>query len=198
DRLKIDPKQRTRFAEAVEQGLALGEGNLIVAVESEEPAPAKKPAKGETAGGTEDLLFSAHYACTHCGKSYEPPSPQLFSFNSPQGMCLDCDGLGIKHDFDPDLLVPDPQKSFADGAVAMVGPVRAMGRWRRHICEGISETLGIDLEAPWKALSKQERDWLLYGSGDRFIRYVWKHRGGLWHHGGKWDGIIPQLMSSFK
>ena len=63
-----------------------------------------------------DILFSAHYACTHCDKSYEPPSPQLFSFNSPHGMCPDCDGLGTRYTFDPDLLIPDPSLSFSDGA----------------------------------------------------------------------------------
>src|SRR5262249_18640045 len=62
----------------------------------------KSPAGG--AGG--DRLFSSRYACTHCGISYEPPSPQLFSFNSPQGMCPDCNGLALRHDFDLSLLIP--------------------------------------------------------------------------------------------
>ena len=83
--------RRGRLAEAVEQALKLGEGTVIVAAE-----------------GQPDLLLSSHYACTVCGIGFDPPSPQLFSFNSPQGMCLACDGLGIRHDFDPDLLVPDP------------------------------------------------------------------------------------------
>src|SRR5262245_17942757 len=103
DRLKVDPASRTRIAEAVDQALTLGEGNLIVAVEKE----------GEKE--TEDILFSAHYACTHCNKSYEPPSPQMFSFNNPHGMCPDCDGLGQRFSFDPDLLIPDPSLSFFKG-----------------------------------------------------------------------------------
>src|SRR6266704_3327015 len=87
DRLKTDAKIRPRLAEP-------------------EPPP------GADAPGSpqehDDLLLSAHYACTHCGRSYEPPSPQLFSFNSPHGMCPDCDGLGTRYTFDPDLLIPDP------------------------------------------------------------------------------------------
>src|SRR5947208_816454 len=79
------------------------------------------------AGATADILLSAHYACTHCNRSYEPPSPQLFSFNSPQGMCPECDGLGQKFTFDPDLLVPDPTVSFHDGAIPLVGKLRGMG-----------------------------------------------------------------------
>ncbi len=203
DRIKVDGKARSRVAVAVEQALALGEGNLIVAAEageSENPKPgANDPKPGPPGTGLgEETLLSAHYACTHCGKSYEPPSPQMFSFNNPQGMCLDCDGLGVKHDFDPDLLVPDSSLSVADGAIQMVGRLREMGRWRRHIYQGVADTLGINLQKPWKDLPAQHRDWLLYGSGDRHITFAFGHRGGVWKHGGKWEGVIPQLMSSFK
>src|SRR5262249_58610249 len=103
DRLKSDAGVRPRLAEAVEQALALGEGALIVAVERETRAEERETQKKDT----EDILFSAHHACTHCNRSYEPPSPQLFSFNSPHGMCPECDGLGKLYSFAPDLLVPD-------------------------------------------------------------------------------------------
>jgi excinuclease ABC subunit A len=73
-----------------------------------------------------------------------------------------------------------------------------MGRWRRHIYEGVAETLGIDLKKPWRDLPEEHRNWLLYGSGDRHITYTWKQRHGVWKHGGTWEGIIPQLLSSFK
>jgi excinuclease ABC subunit A len=198
DRLKNEPKSRPRLAEAVEQALALGEGLLIITVESERSREGGGPQdQGQTA--SEDILLSAHYACLHCDRSYEPPSPQLFSFNSPQGMCLECDGLGYRFSFDPDLLVPDPSLSFFAGALPLVGPMRGMGRWRRHIFEGVAQSLGIDLKKPWKDLPKQHRDWLLYGSGDRHISYEWKLRGGgAWKHGGKWEGLVPQFLSSFK
>jgi excinuclease ABC subunit A len=206
DRLKNDAKVRPRLAEAVEQALTLGEGTLLVAVER--PAAASQPTDADqrttdngqrTTDEYEDLLLSAHYACTHCNRSYEPPSPQLFSFNSPQGMCPDCDGLGTRYTFDPDLLVPDPALSFFEGALPLVGPLRGMGRWRRHIFEGVARTLGIDLKTPWRDLPQEHRDLLLHGAGDRHITYEWKHRGGaVWKHGGKWEGIVPQLLSSFK
>src|SRR5258707_5165498 len=96
-----------------------------------------------------DILLSAHYACTHCDRSYEEPSPQLFSFNSPHGMCPDCDGLGIKFTFDPDLLIPDPSLSMYEGAIPLVGPLRGMGRWRKHIFEAVAKTFAIDLTKPW-------------------------------------------------
>src|SRR5215468_4751018 len=124
DRLKNEPSVRTRLAEAVEQALGLAEGSLIVAVEgAEREAPSAKRSTEREGGnaGQEDILFSAHYACTRCNRSYEPPSPQLFSFNSPHGMCPDCDGLGTRYTFDLELLVPDPSVSFFDGAIALVG-----------------------------------------------------------------------------
>ena len=99
DRLKIDDDLRSRLAEAVEQALQQSKGSLIVAIEKED-------------GTYDDILLSSHYACLQCNKSVEPPSPQLFSFNSPHGMCMQCDGLGISYSFDPDLMVPDPSLSF--------------------------------------------------------------------------------------
>ncbi|MFO0927448.1 MAG: hypothetical protein U0736_10475 [Gemmataceae bacterium] len=187
DRLKNEPAVRTRLAEAVEQALHLGDGALIVAVE------------GEGTESGQDILFSAHYACTHCDKSYEPPSPQLFSFNSPHGMCLECDGLGTRYSFDPDLLIPDPTKSFYAGAVPLVGALREMGRWRRHLYEGVAKTLEIDLKTPWHKLPQEQRDWLLYGAGERHITWEWKQRrGGVWKHGGTWAGIVPDLLAQFK
>src|SRR5205807_7796611 len=154
DRLKNEPKVRPRLAEAVEQALALADGSLIITVE-------------ESDEQSEDLLLSAHYACTFCNRSYEPPSPQMFSFNNPQGMCPECDGLGYRYSFDPELLIPDPAVSFYDGAIPLVGRMRGMGRWRRHIYEGLGQTLDIDLKKPWRDLPKEHQDLLLYGAGDR-------------------------------
>src|SRR5262249_22655583 len=126
DRLAIASKPaadfRPRLADAVEQALSLGEGNLIVSVETvgEGSKEEQLLANSSQLTAFEDNLLSAHYACTHCGISYEPPSPQMFSFNSPHGMCRECDGLGTKFSFDADLLVPDASKSIWDGAVPLI------------------------------------------------------------------------------
>src|SRR5205823_4694090 len=133
DRLKAGPGVRAGLAEAVEGALKLGDGTVIVAPE-----------------GEPDLLLSSHYACAACGLGFDPPSPQLFSFNSPQGMCPGCDGLGVRHDFDPALLVPDPSLSVWDGAVEPVGAVRGIGRWRRHLFEGVASNLEADPSGPEK------------------------------------------------
>ena len=202
DRLRIDRQVRPRLAEAVDQALTVADGNVIIAIEKpsrERERPDQALVADAPGSEFDDLLLSAHYACTHCGKSYEPPSPQLFSFNSPHGMCPDCDGLGTRYAFDPALLIPDPSLSFYDGAIPIVGPLRGMGRWRKHIFEGVAGTLGIDLKKPWHRLPDEHREWLLNGAGDRHITFEWKMRGGgVWKHGGAWEGIIPQLLTSFK
>src|SRR5205085_5110471 len=131
----------------------LGEGNVIVAFEADKETGRQGDNQSEevaAAPAAGDILLSAHYACTYCDKSYEPPSPQLFSFNSPQGMCPDCDGLGTRFSFDPDLLVPDPSLSFYEGAFPLIGPLRGMGRWRKHTYEGVAKSLGVDLKKPWR------------------------------------------------
>jgi len=172
-----------------------------------------KPPEGGTtnSGGfapssASDRLFSSRYACTHCGISYEPPSPQLFSFNSPQGMCPDCNGLALRHDFDLALLIPDESLSLAKGAVALLGRFRDLGRWRRHIFEGVAALIerehalddGTLLTTPWRDLPGPVGKLLLYGTGDRNVTFSWRHRGGVWKHGGTFVGIVPELLDSYR
>ena len=126
DRVALSNSSKSRLAEAVELALKIGGGNIIVS-EEESDRP--------------DIPLSAHYSCNHCQVSFEPPSPQLFSFNSPQGMCPECNGLGDIYTFDPARLIPDPSKSFQQGCVELVGTWKQMGRWRRHVYRGVADTL---------------------------------------------------------
>ena len=89
-----------------------------------------------------DRLYSAHYACAESGMSYEPPSPQLFSFNSPLGMCLECNGLGMRHGFPMHQLIADENKSIQKGATLLLPSWTKIGRWPRHILAGLSVILG--------------------------------------------------------
>ena len=194
DRLKVasnpSSTQRGRLAEAVEQALKLGEGTVIIAAE-----------------GRPDLLALLALCLHVCGIGFDPPSPQLFSFNSPQGMCLACDGLGIRHDFDPDLLVPDPALSVWDGAIAPLGPVKEIGRWRRHLFEGLAANLEADpdgppkgsmLKGPWRDLDEKWRRAWLYGTGDRIIVHRWKNRSKVWSHAEKWVGVANELLAKYR
>ena len=193
DRLTAGEASRTRLAEAVETALKQSGGSLIVA--------------RQTPDGTfQDRLYSSRYACTHCGISYEQPSPQLFSFNSPVGMCLDCNGLGMRHEMRLDKLIPDPSKSLWLGAIDLVGPLRKVGRWKKHIYQGVAGAieadLGLDegtvLKTSFGELPEQAQQLFLYGLGNRHITYSWRYSGGIWKHGGTFEGVIPELLESYR
>ncbi len=199
DRLTIREGIRARLAEAVENALRVGEGTLIVApAEGETPQPGeageKRDPRRKVASG--EMLLSSRYACTVCGIGFDEPSPQLFSFNSPTGMCLACDGMGTQYDFDPELLVPDPSLNFFAPCVA---PMRTRpGRWRRHIYQGVANYVGFDITQPWKKLPQKGRDALLYGTGDAHITYEWKSFGRVWKHGGKFEGVVAELKEKYR
>ncbi len=152
------------------------------------------------------FVLSAHYACTHCNLSFEPPSPQLFSFNNPQGMCPDCGGLGQIYTFDPQQLIPDPSRSFQQGCVELVGSWREMGRWRRHIYRGVAEMLerqhglppGTVLETAWEELDPKLQHDLLWGTGQEHVTFTWRSGPSGYKWGGKYEGIIPKLLSQYR
>ena len=222
DRL-VAGQARPRLAEAVELALKMGQGNLIVATDaaagqaaSEPEAEAAKPGKRARRTGkkrsaasdatADDLQLSAHYACTHCGLSFEPPSPQLFSFNSPQGMCEYCDGLGELYSFDPALLVPDASLSFKQGAFELLGAWRDLGRWKRHIYQGVADTVerkhdlpkGTMLDTPWQDLDKQLKDFWLWGTGEQHITFTWRGGSSGHKYGGHFEGLIPDLLDKYR
>jgi excinuclease ABC subunit A len=190
DRLEIKPGVRPRLAESLEQALVAGSGTAIVSIATGAELPDDAEVD-EMRGAARDIVLSSGFACVECGLGFEAPTPQLFSFNSPQGMCMHCDGLGTRYDFDVDLLIPDPTKRFLDPCVA---PLRHKpGRWARHIYEGVAAHLGIDLKTPWQDLPAKARHALLFGTGDTHITYEWRGRHGSWKHGGTFAGVIAEL-----
>lgn len=226
DRLVAGPNIRSRLAESVDTALAVGKGSLIIAVsqESEGKADADRPQEEldedvpassspatstkRRASGTQpgDIILSAHFACTDCGLSFDEPTPQLFSFNSPQGMCLECDGLGEFFSFDPGRLVNAPEKSFSQGAIELIGSWKELGRWKRHIYRGVAETmerkLGLAeetlLETPWSDLPEDLRHIWLWGTGEEHITYTWRAGKASQKYGGTFDGIIPELLEKYR
>ncbi len=196
------PKGRGRKAES---GKRKAESRELEA-ETTEDGDSESSAFRSPISAFADIQLSAHYACTHCQLSFEPPSPQMFSFNSPQGMCPDCGGLGEIYTFDPAKLIPDPSRSFQQGCIEMIGHWRDMGRWRRHIYRGVAETLerkhglppGTVLETAWEEVDPKVRDKLLWGTGDEHVTFTWRSgpSGSKW--GGKYEGIIPRLLSQYR
>jgi len=223
DRLVAGKAQRARMAEAVELALRLGEGELLVVVEEDDERKAeggrmkdeedvaedeipRPDSRFKIQDSRSDLRLSADYACTHCGLSFEPPSPQLFSFNSPQGMCPQCDGLGESYSFGIELLIPDPAKSFEQGCFELLGPLKDLGRWKRHIYEGVAETLehnhqlepGTILGTPWNELDPALQELLLWGTGETHITFTWRKGSAPTKYGGHYEGIIPELLSKYR
>ncbi|MCL4112621.1 UNVERIFIED_CONTAM: hypothetical protein GTU68_044007 [Idotea baltica] len=178
DRLVAGKTGRSRLAEAVENALKLADGTLIVAKRSNEQT------------------YSSRYACTHCTLGFESPGPQLFSFNSPLGMCQDCNGLGMRHDFLVDRLVPNGKLSLSRGAIPLVGKFKGMGRWRRHVYKGVATHLEKKLKLKTDSLIKTA--WKDLPSGDDHITFSWGYRGGTWKHGGEWDGFVPELLEDYR
>lgn len=225
DRLVCGAAVRPRLAEAVDLALKIGKGSLIVAQDSKQAkaeAPEKpddeeagtegKPAPrrrrrtgGRRRANSSDLHLSSHYACTDCSLSFTPPSPQLFSFNSPQGMCVECDGLGEVYSFDSELLIPDDSLSFKQGCFELIGRWRDLGRWRRHIYAGVAETLEhrFELEpdsiltTPWNELSPEMQEYLLWGTDEMHITFTWRQGSRGHKYGGHYEGIIPELLSRY-
>lgn len=199
DRLSVGPKLRARLAEAVDTALRWGSGDLIV-------APDPNTNEGEKSTTFAPIYLSSNYSCVPCGVSFEPPSPQLFSFNSPRGMCKTCQGLGELFTFDPQLLIPDEKKSFKKGCIELYGPWKDMGRMKKHLFSGAAETIERvhQLEAdyllgtPWKDLDPKYQEMLLYGTGDLHITYTWNAGGHEQKYGGTFEGIIPTFLQQYR
>ena len=200
DRLILGPEIRPRLAESVEQALELGGGMLLAQLIP--PRPDKggrngaKRADGETATGVE-RSFSASMACHRCSLSFPELTPQNFSFNSPQGMCVECNGLGSRMQVDPLLVVPDEGLSLDQGAVKPWGTeISKKGGWSSFRTQ-ILQQLGIPCDVPWKRLSAKQREKILHGTGERRYPVQWIGKSGRATFQSQWEGAIPRLLRRF-
>jgi len=162
DRLVARPDIRRRVADSIETALELAEGIASIAVQTHD-------------GAEEVQNFSEALACTYCGLSFDELAPRNFSFNSPYGACPTCDGLGTRLEVDPELVVPDPDLSVNEGALAPWASA-TLEYWNR-VLQAVAEAHDIDLDTPFRRLSKRQRDVLLYGS-DEQIHVRYKNRYG--------------------
>ncbi|PLS17931.1 excinuclease ABC subunit UvrA [Bacillus sp. M6-12] len=154
DRIVIKEGVMARLADSMEAALKLGEGKVIIDVI-----------------GEEELLFSEHHACPHCGFSVGDLEPRMFSFNSPFGACPDCDGLGSKLEVDKDLVIPNPELSLRQHAVAPWEPTSS--QYYPQLLEAVANHYGIDMDIPVKDFTPSQLEKILYGSkGDKiYFRY---------------------------
>jgi excinuclease ABC subunit A len=172
---RLDPSEdRSRLVEACESALKKADG-LIIALDSE----------------GKEQLYSSKMACPVCGMAFEELQPRMFSFNSPFGACEACNGLGIKMEFDPDLIIPDRENCIADGAVVLYR--NAIDGWRGQHLAAIAKHFGFDVFTPIKDLTQKQFDALMYGSDERIsFKMSMKNGEAYWSHNGSWEGLIPQ------
>ncbi|HJS73962.1 MAG TPA: excinuclease ABC subunit UvrA, partial [Vicinamibacteria bacterium] len=173
---ELTESARSRLTDSVEAALREGSGSLIVERE-----------------GASDLLFSEEQACQHCGISFPELTPQLFSFNSPLGMCPECHGLGTRAEMDEELMVPDPSLSINQGAVKPWGVIEDKGGWRAAVVRSMARHFGIDLAEPWHRLSSVQRRVVLHGDADRITI-----RKGKRSFKTRFEGLVPILMRRMK
>ncbi|HEL0121690.1 TPA: excinuclease ABC subunit UvrA [Streptococcus equi subsp. zooepidemicus] len=152
DRLVNKDGIRSRLFDSIEAALRLGDGYLMI----------------DTMDGNE-LLFSEYYSCPVCGFTVPELEPRLFSFNAPFGSCPTCDGLGIKLEVDLDLVVPDPSKTLREGALAPWNPISS--NYYPTMLEQAMQSFGVDMDKPFEQLSDQEKELILYGSGDQEFHF---------------------------
>jgi excinuclease ABC subunit A len=155
--------------------------------------------------GYQEIVFSAHYACPSCGVSYQAPSPQLLSFNSPQGMCKECNGLGEIYTFDISLLIAEPTKSIRGGAIALFGKWSRLSRWTRQQFEGVATAIESVLElkeksflkTPWKNLPVEAQQLFLYGTGEQTIAVTLRGGKNPRRVNLSFSGVVAQLRSAW-
>ncbi len=177
----------SRVTDSVETALRLGDGVLIVHI-----ARAPDP---ETPEG--DTLFSESLACPICGVSLPEVEPRTFSFNSPHGACPACQGLGYRLEIDPGLIVPNPDNSVEEGAIAYGIPDdRDSYTWK--VMEGVADYYAIPLDKAWGDLSDAQQRIILYGSGKEKIRMSYEGPQGMWSGWRAYEGVIPNLQRRYE
>jgi len=174
DRLVVKEKIKNRLADSLELAMSQSDGLVTVDVL-----------------GTGPVLFSEKSACISCGISYPEFTPASFSFNSPQGACPKCDGLGSTTEFDPELIIPNHELSLREGAVVLWA-----NRNTVHFIEfldALTSHYAADIYTPYKDLPDHFKNVLLYGSGNERIRFYFERNNRRFTYEKRFEGIIPKL-----
>jgi excinuclease ABC subunit A len=180
DRLVMKSDLRRRLSESVEAAAALAGGLVEVEI-----------LDGEA------LLFSEQFACLSCGTSIPELEPRIFSFNSPHGACERCHGLGFQRVIDPDLVVPDPTLSLAEGALQPWN--RGVTAYWRRLIASVAEEYGVDVDKPWSKLKKSEKEIFLNGTGGERHQVTYTNRFGRRRsYKVRFEGILNQLQRRYE
>jgi len=180
DRLKPTKEERQRLTDSLETALKQSSGMVTIVAE-----------------GIAERTLNEHATCTTCGISYGELEPRMFSFNSPYGACPGCDGLGTKMEIDPDRLVPNPELSLADGAIASHRNAADSG-WLGAQLRALAKAYQFDLSTPWGQLNKKIRNVILYGTKGRELDIHYRDTRFSVKYKREWEGIIPSLTRRYR
>ena len=187
DRIVLNSKLGNRLAESIETAVNLSNGLVFVEYEDETlPVKFRK---------IEKLIYSTKFACPESGFTIEEIEPRLFSFNSPYGACEECEGIGIKLNVDPNLVIPDERKSIADGAIEPWAKSTTL--YYAQTLASIAKHYGFSLDDKWKKLSKKIKDIILYGSDDEEIKFNYDDGYEKYSHKKTFEGVINNLERRF-
>ena len=183
DRIVINSSLGNRLAESVETAINLSNGLLFVEYEDETlPKQYRK---------IEKIIFSTKFACPESGFTIEEIEPRLFSFNSPYGACEECEGIGIKLNVDPKLVVPDEKKTISEGAI--IPWAKSTSLYYAQTLASLSKHYKFSLDEKWKNLPKNIKDIILYGSDDEEIKFSYDDGYEKYSHKKTFEGVINNL-----
>jgi len=186
DRFKVRSDLQNRLAESFETALNLADNIAIIASMDGTPLD----------GDSEEITFSAKFACPHCGYSIPELEPRLFSFNNPAGACPSCDGLGVKQFFDEDKVITSEELSLAEGAIR--------GWDRRNVyyfqmLTALAQSLDFDMDLAFKDLDKTVRRKILYGTGKESVEFRYLNdRGDIIKRNHPFEGIVPNMERRYR
>ncbi|HHY70696.1 MAG TPA: excinuclease ABC subunit UvrA, partial [Thermoanaerobacterales bacterium] len=180
DRIILKPGIESRLADSIEIALAQAEGLVIADIIDQQ-----------------EILFSQNFACAECNISLEELSPRMFSFNSPYGACPTCSGLGINMEIDPELIIPDMEKSIAEGAIAPWNSTP--DSYYYQMLQAVLDNYGVSAETPVKDLSEEVVDVILFGSKEIIdFYYKSRFRKNTRHYKGYFEGVVNNLKRRYR
>jgi excinuclease ABC subunit A len=200
DRIVVRPDMATRLADSLETCLRLADG-LAIAEFADKPLPPEETSEGGSANKSANethqrVMFSEKFACPVSGFTIPEIEPRLFSFNNPFGACPTCDGLGSQQKIDPELIVPEPQRTLRDGAVAPWA--KSSSPYYAQTLEALGKAYGFKLSSRWSDLTQEAQDAVLHGTGKREIVFNYADGARSYQTTKTFEGIIPNLERRWK
>lgn len=180
DRLKIrkDVDFKRRLVDSLETASEFADGLINVLFSDDD--------------GDYEKKYSEHFACVDCGINFEELTPRMFSFNAPQGACPECNGIGVKMEIDPDLIIPNKNLSLNDGAVTPWAKSNKRENFYHQMLEAVSKHFNFSMDTPFNELTKEQRDMILYGCDDK-IPFSFKRRNKSYQVNRQFEGVIPRM-----